>query len=191
MLERLRCLALHVSCLAVGCTTSVASAHAPTPPQDVREAPAPLAVRAALPSAPKGIAELRFRDLITYPIGPRGLEASDTLRALDGKHVRIVGFMVEQASPVPGHFLLSPLPASIGADDDGLADDVPPAVLEITLAGPRATVAHLDGLLQISGTLEIGPHDEPGSPRIAFARIRPDARTAQALLDAVPAARSP
>lgn len=162
-------------------------AHAPTAPVEVREAPAGIAVTAALPPASAGVAELRFRDLIRLPVGPRGLEASDTLRALDGKPVRIVGFMVQQATPVPGRFLLSPLPAAIGDDDEGLADDVPPALLEITLATSHAAIAHLGGLLQISGTLELGPHEAPGNPRIAFARIRPDARTAKALAEASPA----
>lgn len=179
------------ACLAAASLSAVALAHAPAAPTEVREAPAGIAVTATLPPAPKGITELRFRDLIRHPVGPRGLEASDALRALDGRHVRIVGFMVQQATPVPGRFLLSPLPAAIGDDDEGLADDVPPALLEVVLATPAATVVHMTGLLQISGTLELGPHEAPGNPRIAFARIHPDAPTAKALAEAAPAAKAP
>lgn len=186
MLDRVRSLALRTGAFAVAWSATVAIAHAPQAPSEIREAPATLAVTATLPPTPDGVAELRFRDLITLPIGARGLEASDTLRALDGKRVRVVGFMVQQSTPVPGRFLLSPLPAAIGDDDEGLADDVPPALLEITLATPHATVAHVTGLLQISGTLELGPHESTGNPRIAFARIRPDARTAKALAQVSP-----
>lgn len=181
MFDLLRSLGVRAGALAAACAATVAMAHTPQAPREIREAPVTLAVTATLPPAPAGVTELRFRDLITLPIGARGLEASDTLRALDGKRVRVVGFMVQQATSVPGRFLLSPLPAAIGDDDEGLADDVPPALLEVTLATPQATVAHVAGLLQISGTLDLGPHESTGNPRIAFARIHPDARTAKAL----------
>lgn len=179
--------AFRAGCLAATCASAAAIAHAPTAPAEVREAPAGIAVTAALPPAPAGVAELRFRDMIRMPVGPRGLEVGDALLALQGKRVRIVGFMVQQATPVPGRFLLSPLPAAIGDDDEGLADDVPPALLEVALATPEATVVHMTGLLQISGTLELGPHASAGNPRIAFARIRPDPQTAKALAEAAPA----
>jgi hypothetical protein len=49
-----------------------------------------------LPPAPPGATDLKFSELFK-PIGPRGLEYSEKVRALDGKKVRILGYM----EPVP------------------------------------------------------------------------------------------
>lgn len=171
--------------LAVGVAmllaTTAAVAHAPGQAVETREPPVELAVRAELPPPPAGVVELRFRDLIKLPVGPRGLEPGEGLRANLGKRVRLVGFMVRQAEPVPGRFLLSPLPVEIGDADEGLADDVPAALVEVELAHPLAILPWMPGLLQISGTLGAGGREAAGNARIALARIRPDERTARAL----------
>ncbi len=158
-----------------------ARAHAPGAEAGTREAPAALAVRTELPPPSAGVVELRFRDLVKLPIGPRGLEPGEALKANLGKRVRMVGFMVRQADAVPGRFLLSPVPVEIGNADEGLADDVPAALVEIELADPFAILPWMPGLLQIGGTLEAGRPGIAGNPRTAYARIRPDERTARAL----------
>src|SRR6266540_5578994 len=77
-------------------------------------APAPVASAAdKLPPLPNGVAELKFRELFCQPIGPRGLEFSEKLRQLDGRRVRILGYMVEQGQPAPHCLLLSPLPMKL------------------------------------------------------------------------------
>lgn len=191
MLNHLRITTQSLACALAMLLAPVSLAHSPTTPREIREAPAELAVRKELPPAPAGVTELRFRDLIKMPIGSRGLEASDLLRANDGKRVRIVGFMVQQAEALPGRFLLSPLPVAISDDDEGLADDVPPAIIEIELADAHTAMPHMPGLLQISGTLEVGAKASDANPRISFARIKPDARTAKALARVAQATPSP
>ena len=158
-----------------------ARAHAPAAEAETREAPAALAVRAELPPPPAGVVEMRFRDLVKLPVGPRGLEPGEILKANLGKRVRMVGFMVRQAEAVPGRFLLAPVPVEIGNADEGLADDVPAALVEVELPDPFATLPWMPGLLQIGGTLEAGGSGITGNPRIAYARIRPDERTVRAL----------
>lgn len=160
---------------------AAALAHAPGDDVETREAPAALAVRRGLPPPPAGVVELRFRDLVKLPVGPRGLEPGDGLRANLGKRVRLVGFMVRQAQPQRGRFLLSPVPVEIGDADEGLADDVPATLVEIELADPASVLPYLPGLLRIGGTLEAGGHATDDNPRTAFARIRPDPETARAL----------
>ncbi|MFX7906621.1 hypothetical protein ABTK51_20115, partial [Acinetobacter baumannii] len=91
------------------------------------DAPKLVAVRGQLPPLPTGVAELRFGDIFKLPVGPTGLEPSERLRELDGKTVRMVGYVASTESPAPGMFILSPLPVSIGGEDESLSDDLPPS----------------------------------------------------------------
>ena len=65
-----------------------------------------------LPPPPPGVTDLKFNELFK-PIGPRGLEYSEKLRGLDGRKVRILGYMVKQSQPVRWTFLLSPVPMTL------------------------------------------------------------------------------
>lgn len=150
--------------------------HATKPPRE-------LAVERRLAAPPAGIAELKFGELFKLPVGPKGLEPSARLRALDGRRVRIVGYMVQQETPVAGGFLLSPLPASVGDEDESLADDLPPSALFVALPkGPAAIVPPLSGLLGVTGLLRVGAWEIPGAERVAAARIELDPKPERALL---------
>lgn len=165
---------------------SPVSAHSSGTSTQVRDAPAALAVRKELGPPARGVVDLKFRDLFTLPVGPRGLEPSDLLRAANGKIVRIVGYMVQQDPPTRGGFLLSPLPVAVGAEDEGLADDLPPALIFIDVARASAfTIPAMSGLLQISGTLHVGARENAQDQRISLIQITPDAPTTRALLLAV------
>lgn len=147
------------------------------------EVPASLAVRKELSPPARGVAELRFRDIYQNPVGPLGLELSARVRALDTKRVRIVGFMVADEHSTAGGFMLAPLPAAIGHDDESLADDLPPSTVLVLLeSAPEATVPHLPGLLQLHGTLSVGARSEPASGRISTVRLLLDKRTTRTLL---------
>lgn len=161
-----------------------AQAHAPPSPTSIREAPLVLAVRKELPAPPRGVTELKFNELFKMPIGPRGLEPSKKLKALNGKRVRVIGFMVQQKDNLGG-FLFSPLPVAIGAEDESLADDLPPGLIRVDLHdAPGAIVPHLPGLLQISGVLRIDARIDPDQQRISFVQLVPDEPTRRALLSA-------
>jgi hypothetical protein len=152
-----------------------------------------------LPSLPEGVEELKFSEFFRLPVGPRGLECSDRLRALDGKKVRILGFQVreqlsnctdcttETARPsakprpawinhlVPGRLLLSPSPATINMAHYGLADDLPPQILCVNapeLFGEP--VPFTPGLLLLTGTLSVGNKTEADG-RISIVRLELDA----------------
>lgn len=126
-------------------------------------APRHIAVFGPLPALPSGVADLRFSEMFKMPIGPMGLEPSPTLEALNGHQVRLVGYMANNALPVPGRLILAPLPVSLGGEDEALADDLPASAVFVHLSGSDADVLlpNFQGLIQLQGRLEVGAADEP------------------------------
>ena len=137
----------------------------------------------AITAATKGIEDIRFGDLFRLPVGPKGLEPTDRLRALDGRRVRIVAYMVRRATPDAGGFLIAPFQVDIEDDDESLADDLPPTALFVRLehAG-NTTLPWLPGLMQFTGTLRVGAAELAPSGRVVPAQIVLDARPERALL---------
>jgi hypothetical protein len=124
-----------------------------------------------LPPLPKGVEELKFGDFFVTPVGPRGLELTDKLRQLDGRRVRLLGYMAQEESPVPGRFLLTPIPTQIHSHDNSLADDLPPSVVHVfppTLRDER--IPYSPQLMLLTGTLSVGNRDEADG-RISIARL--------------------
>ena len=146
-------------------------------------APPALAVSGVLPPPPAGVAELRFSDMFQRPVGPRGLEPSARLLALDGLSVRLVGYMASAESPIPGRLILSPLPIALGDEDEPLADDLPAQAVFVHLSGPAATqtLPNYRGLLQLQGRLSVGARDEPDG-HLSSVRLLLDERASQLLL---------
>ena len=107
---------------------------------------------AAPAAAPQPI-ELSFRDFFRLPVGPAGLDISDTLRQADGRSVRLVGYMVQQETAVSGRFLLTPRPVQMSENADGDADDLPPATVVVTLDPEQQDwkVPHVRGLISVTG----------------------------------------
>ena len=144
--------------------------------------PAALAVRKDLGPPPAGVTELKFREVFKLPVGPKGLEPTDKLSALDGKRVRLVGYMVRQDPPPKGTFLLAPLPVQIGDEDESLADDLPPTALRVDLGKSRdLAVPLLTGLIQVTGTLHVGMRADPATGRSTPAQLVLDAAPERAL----------
>src|SRR5262245_28211808 len=135
---------LAASCLATGCTT--------TPPAAAET--------------------LAFSDFFVRPVGPRGLEPTARLLGLDGKRVRIAGYVVEESEPSAGSFLLTPVPVTLAERADGPADFLPPATLfaqrEGAQRGERARFTH--GAWQLTGTLELGAFEESDG-RVSYVRL--------------------
>ncbi len=112
--------------------------------------------------------DLKFSSFFRQPVGPRGLEVSETLRAADGQRVRLVGYMVAQETPTPGRFLLTPRPVHLSED----ADDLPPNVVTVLLDESQRgrVVAHQPGLVALVGRLQLGRQDDaPG--RASWVRL--------------------
>jgi len=134
-------------------------------------------------ATPAATADLKFNEMFTMPVGPLGLTPSTRLRALDGKRVRIVGYMVQQEPATPGMFLLSPLPVVAGDEDESLADDIPANAVLVRL--PTATKNKLRGqagLVRVTGVLHVGLSTDTASGRSAAASLEADAATTRALL---------
>ena len=127
---------------------------------------------AAPAAAPQPI-ELSFRDFFSMPVGPVGLELSDTLRRADGHDVRLVGYMVQQEMAVPGRFLFTPRPVQMSENADGDADDLPPATVVVTLDPQQQDwkIPHVRGLLALSGRLSVQRIEAPGG-RVSWVQLQ-------------------
>lgn len=137
------------------------SAHEPSSPAAKNVAHGLSAVT-TLPPLPAGVAELKFGDFFVRPVGTHGLELTDKLRQLDGRRVRVLGYMVQQEEPPPGRLLLAPVQAQIHEHDNGLADDLPASTLFVSVpTSPNAPVPFVPGLMLLTGTLSIGGRTEP------------------------------
>jgi len=142
--------------------------------------PAPPLV-SAISEDSRGIPSLNFRDFFKLPIGPRGLEPTEKLKALAGRRIGIVGFMVRQSIPTSDFFVLSPLPVSLGDEDETLADDLPASVIFVHVQPSRETpLFHFPGVLRVSGILNLGAYEESDG-HVSSVRLHLDAESSRAL----------
>jgi hypothetical protein len=131
----------------------------------------------ALPPLPPGVADLKFSEFFRQPIGPRGFEFTDQLRGLDGKRVRIAGYMVRQSQPVDRCLLLSPVPVTLHEHEYGFAEDMPATILHVfTDSSAPEKIPFTPGLLLLTGTLSLGNRPEADG-RVSFVRLQLDAPT--------------
>ncbi len=140
-------------------------------------------VQAQVPGgALRSATELRFRDFFSAPIGAAGLQMSDTLRQADGQVVRLVGYMVEQETPVPGRFMLTPRPVAMSEHADGDADDLPPATVVVYLEQSQSEwlVPHVRGLISVVGVLHVGRFEERDG-RVSWVRLQLDNEAARGM----------
>lgn len=114
--------------------------------------------------------DLRFNEFYRLPIGPRGLEPSRKLLALEGQAVRLVGYRVPVADAPPGLLILSPLPVSLGDEDESFADDLPASAVYVHLPEAAAAALPSSGLLSVSGRLQLGAQREADG-RFSFVRL--------------------
>ena len=115
--------------------------------------------------------------MFSLPVGPRGLEPSQKLLQLDGRRVRIVGYMVDQEEM--RSFILAPLPLKLGDEDESLADDLPPGVVFVHLAAEDdPAFHHIPGLLDLTGILSVGGFAEADG-RVSTVRLTLDPATLQ------------
>lgn len=150
-----------------------------------------------LPPLPAGVEELKFGEFFELPVGPRGLEINDRLRALDGKRVRILGHMVKEdltpcnscpvapkkgkrALPawmefvVPGRMMFTEHSAFVSHAHYGLADDLPPQTVFVTVPDKFGElVPFTAGPMLLTGVLSVGNKPEPDG-RISVVRLTLD-----------------
>jgi hypothetical protein len=205
------CASLGLNPLLVGAAPPEQSPYAVSSPRRPEVAsqgakvtlPAPKPIE--LPPLPEGVEELKFTEFFKLPVGPRGLEITPRLQALDGKRVRIFGHMVkEDLTPcnscpvapvkgkrprpawmefvVPGRMMFTELPAMVSHAHYGLADDLPPQTLFVTVPDRFGElVPYTPGAMLLTGVLSVGNKPEPDG-RISVVRLTldPPARNAAA-----------
>lgn len=170
--------------LAAPICLCLASSQQPALAQQTHEAPAAAApLRSALP-------ELRFGEMFASPVGPRGLAPSAKLLALDGQTVRMLGYMASAELPMPGRIILTPLPATLGDEDEHLADDLPANAVYVHLSGAAAALAvpNHTGLIRLQGRLSLGSQNEADG-HVSTVRLLLDAEQSAALLPGESTAR--
>lgn len=128
----------------------------------------------ALPPLPAGVAELKFSEFFVSPVGPLGLTLTDKLAGLEGKRVRMLGYMVRQEHGLPGQFLFAAIPVQLHDHDSALADDLPAAVVHVSVPTCRDTeVPFAPGLMLLTGTLNVGAREEADG-RMSLVRLALD-----------------
>ena len=157
--------------------TGYAASHSPVPPAS---ASAPITVNGELPKPPQGVTDLKFGELFMMPVGPLGLKPTEKLLGLDGRRVRIVGYLARQDVPTPGCLYLAPFPIQLGDEDEPLADDLPPNMVFVHMpagVGPSPSAGKLVSLI---GKLAVGAKEEPDG-RVSSVRLIPDPEIAGSL----------
>lgn len=132
--------------------------------------------------------DLRFSDFFHQPVGPRGLEIAEGLRAIDGRTVRIVGYMVSREDAQAGRFQLTPRPVRMSEHADGDADDLPPATVTVLLDPTQQDriVAHQPGLVALTGRLQVG-RVEGADGRVSWFRLQLDPAATATTVSLAPA----
>ncbi len=155
------------------------------------------AVRLELPPLPAGVQELNFNDFFKMPVGDYGLEIADRLRALDGKRVRMIGYMVFEdltrcnsctvpttvggrpvpawmEATVPGRMMFTFRPCAVSFSHYGLSDDLPPQTVFVTVPDKVGQlVPFTPGPMLLTGVLSVGSKKEMDG-RISVVRLELD-----------------
>lgn len=125
--------------------------------------------------------DLKFFEFFKMPIGPRGLQPTEKLVGLDGKRVRILGYMAKQERPAAGMFLLTPLPISMADEDEGLADDLPPSTVFVHFESKDRSLSYIPGVITLIGMLSVGAKSEADG-RVSSVRLMLDDALSQKFL---------
>jgi hypothetical protein len=154
---------------------AIAAAEAQGAAPVTREQLQRFVVNGALAAPAAAVTDIKFRDFVKMPVGPRGIEPTDKIVALVGQRVRLLGYMARQTPPTPGMLVLSPLPVDLGDEDESLSDDLPVTATFVHLVGAQQNtpIRHVPGLLQFTGVLEIGAAEEADGHVSSF-RLRLD-----------------
>jgi hypothetical protein len=127
-----------------------------------------------LAAAPAGAGDVEA--LPTPPLqalvaaGPGGLAPSPRAHALDGRRVRLVGYMAHLEEPPDGVFYLAASPVSCDEGGGGTADLPPDAVQVLVRSAAGAPVHWLGGLLEVTGRFRVGPEAD-AEGRVSFFRL--------------------
>jgi hypothetical protein len=63
--------------------------------------------------------------------------------------------MARQDTPSAGAFILSPVPANMGVEDEIFSEDLPSSVIFVHLEENGSTIPYIPGLLKLTGVLRV------------------------------------
>ena len=120
-----------------------------------------LAAAAPIPALPDSAEPVRLSFHEFFVPSPRELKASPRLRALQGKRVKLVGFMAKLEVAPLGAFYLTPTPVVCDEAGGGTADLPPDAVYVIVRSLQGQPIPFAAKPLELTGVLELGHRVEP------------------------------
>ncbi len=116
----------------------------------------------------ESVTEISFKDFFATLNGE--LKPSEKLLGMNGKRVRLVGFMAQLESPPRGAFFLCPRPITCDEEGAGTADLPPESVLVIARSWKGKAIPFSPRTLEVTGILAVGNlQDEEG--RVSFIRL--------------------
>lgn len=101
---------------------------------------------------------LSFREF--FDPSARNLQPSSKLLALNGKRVKIVGFMAQMESPPKGAFYLCPRPVYSDESGAGTADLPVETVRVVVRSAMDRPAPYIPRAIEAVGVLEVGNHVE-------------------------------
>ena len=149
------------------------------PASQVPVSPVPLAqavtprfvLRPQLPPPPEGVTDFSLTELLVATSGGSGVDYSPRARQLDGKLVRVNGYTVRQATPIPWAILLSPVPQSAHEREYFLCDDLPISTIHVFFPkSAQPLIPFHPEMVAIIGRLELGGRTE-ADERTSMARV--------------------
>ena len=135
---------------------------------------------------PSSAAPLSFKEF--FEASPRELKPSQKLLSLNGKRVRMVGYMARMERIVPGAFYLVPHPVMCDEEGWGTSDLPVENILVLVRSAKNKEIAFIPRPVEVTGILEVGNREEkdgrvsairltldgpPGKPKQAKSTIKP------------------
>jgi hypothetical protein len=140
-----------------------------------------------LPPLPEGVTDLRFDEFYKMPVGDRGLEPTEKLLSLNGKRVRIGGYMADMQLRGNRQMIFAPVPLKAQPLEYGQADDIPASHVLVRVPGNAAErVPFTPGLMLLTGRLTVGGRSLDGENAFVRLLLDPPQETS-----AAPAAATP
>jgi hypothetical protein len=144
-------------------------------PKRTREAA--LTLHPKCPPAALSVPTIDFAEL--YRFGSRAPEPTEKLLGLQGKRVKVVGFMALLERPVRGGLYLAPYPSQSDESGAGRGDVPPTSILVLPSLAAGKEVAFVSGALEVTGILDFGNRESDGER--ASLRLLVDAADLEAL----------
>jgi len=114
------------------------------------------------------ISDLSFSEF--FESGSRELKPSATLLSLNGRRVRMVGYMAQMEMPPEGAFYLTPHPVSCDEEGAGTSDLPISSVRVVVRSAKGKAISFIPSPVEVTGVLELGYQaDEEG--RVSAIRL--------------------